>query len=175
MSSGSLTIRPAMFEVMPSSRASREEQDGVVDGVERPSAHRRVVMPPCCTAFGNEPAGRSDSPGSGSRLRMAGCPCGGRVRAADLVQGWIRVGGRPRLGVFPAVVEGDRERVWGSVAEDGVGQWLDDRRWPALIRVAQSAGPEDSVLVTHTREVGSRPRVMQEHRHRQRQAPSVWL
>ena len=90
---------------------------------------------------------------------------------------WIGVGWRlrPALRVVSAVVGEEREGVWGLVAGDRVRQRFDDRRRLAVVGVTQSADPDDSVLVTHTREVGSRPRVMREYRHRQRQAPSVGL
>jgi hypothetical protein len=95
------------------------------------------VMQPCCAAFGDEPAGRSELPGlggPGSEWRDVRVEVGfGRRIWFGVGFGWEVV---PDLGVFPVVVEGDRERVWGSVAGDGSGQWLDDRRWSTLIGVA---------------------------------------
>jgi hypothetical protein len=41
----------------------------------------------------------------------------------------------PDLGVFPAVIEGARERVGVPVAGDGVGQRFDDRWWVVLVGV----------------------------------------
>jgi hypothetical protein len=70
---------------------------------------------------------------------------------------WVRFGCGwglfPDVGVFPAVVERNHDRVWGLIAGDEIDEWFDDRRWLAVVGVAQPAPPDDPGVMTHIRAV----------------------